>query len=177
MPMNIAPLNTPVNSTDKFSAAYYSRMTRREVLIDLIKEKFGGNQAEFARAIKRSPSQVHQWVSGHRNLGEAGARHIEITLGLPQGYFDFPDRRKGSTSGQGPMRATEGEASAELPAVRVSGQGDMSESAIKQAEAILPMATERSTKSLERIIQLAKAGRLTEEDMEELARIAERFAQ
>ena len=75
------------------------------------------------------------------------------------------------------MRATEGEASAELPAVRVSGQGDMSESAIKQAEAILPMATERSTKSLERIIQLAKAGRLTEEDMEELARIAERFAQ
>jgi len=92
MPENIAMLNATVNSTDIFSAAYYRRMTRREVLIRLIKERFGGNQAEFARAIRKSPAQVNQWVSGHRNLGDAGARHIEITLGLPQGYFDSAKR-------------------------------------------------------------------------------------
>jgi len=92
-------LNTQVNSAAIFSCAYHSVMTRRDVLIELINQKFGGNRAECARAIKRSPSQVHQWVSGHRNLGEAGARHIEMTLGLPQGYFDHKDRRLPS-SGQ-----------------------------------------------------------------------------
>jgi len=64
-------------------------MDRRKLLKALIDQRYGGNVAAFARAIKKSPSQVHQWLSGHRNLGDAGARHIEKTIpGLWQGYFD-----------------------------------------------------------------------------------------
>ena len=77
------------NSTDNLSAAYHSGMDRRALLRALIDERYGGNVAAFARAIKKAPAQVHQWLSGHRNLGDAGARHIERTVpGLWQGYFD-----------------------------------------------------------------------------------------
>lgn len=58
------------------------------MLKNLIRDAFDGRQADFARAIKKSTAQVNQWVSGYRALGDAGARHIEITLGLGQGYFD-----------------------------------------------------------------------------------------
>ena len=66
-----------------------ARVDRRTLLRKLIDDRFHGSVAEFARAIRRSPSQVHQWLHGHRRLGDAGARHIERTLpGLWQGYFD-----------------------------------------------------------------------------------------
>lgn len=61
---------------------------RREKLKQLIKERFDDNGAGFGRAIGRSSSQVNHWLTGERNLGDAGSRHIEITLGLPMGYFD-----------------------------------------------------------------------------------------
>ena len=67
-------------------------MDRRTLLKALIKDAFDGSQAEFARAIKKSTAQVNQWVSGYRALGDAGARHIEITLNLGQGYFDGGQR-------------------------------------------------------------------------------------
>jgi SOS-response transcriptional repressor LexA len=63
-------------------------MDRRKLLQELIDSRFGGSQAAFARAIKKAPAQVSHWLTGHRALGDAGARHIEMTLGLPQGYFD-----------------------------------------------------------------------------------------
>lgn len=63
-------------------------MDRKSLLQRLVDTRFDGSQAEFARAIKRSPAQVNQWLSGHRKLGDAGARHIELTLGLAPGYFD-----------------------------------------------------------------------------------------
>lgn len=58
------------------------------MLIELIQTRFGGKQADFARAIGKSPAQVHQWLSGIRNFGDASARHVELTLGLGLGYFD-----------------------------------------------------------------------------------------
>ncbi len=63
-------------------------MNRPLLLRALIHDRFDGNQTEFARAIKRSPAQVNQWLSGHRKLGDGGARTIELALGLQQGYFD-----------------------------------------------------------------------------------------
>lgn len=63
-------------------------MNRKSLLHKLLETRFGGSQAAFARALKRSPSQIHQWLSGHRMLGDAGARHIEMTLGLPAGWMD-----------------------------------------------------------------------------------------
>lgn len=52
--------------------------------------RYGGNQADFARAINRSPAQVNQWLTGHRKIGDAGARTIEMSLNLEAGYFDRP---------------------------------------------------------------------------------------
>lgn len=63
-------------------------MDRKTLLHDLVSSRFNGSQAEFARAIKRSPAQVHQWLSGYRAIGDAGARHIELSLELIPGYFD-----------------------------------------------------------------------------------------
>lgn len=63
-------------------------MERHLILRALIHDRFNGNQTEFARVIKRSPAQVNQWLTGHRKLGDAGARTIEMALGLAQGYFD-----------------------------------------------------------------------------------------
>lgn len=71
-----------------YSFAYYSQMDRKTLLKQLIDDRFGGNQADFARAIKRQPAQVNQWLTGYRALGDAGARNIELALNLPNGYFD-----------------------------------------------------------------------------------------
>lgn len=66
-------------------------MNRKDILRRLIDEHDGGNQAEFAKRIGVSPSQLNQWLSGHCKLGDAGARRIELALRLPQGYFDRAD--------------------------------------------------------------------------------------
>lgn len=65
-------------------------MSRDLLLKALIADRFNGNQTHFAKAIKRSPAQVNQWLTGHRALGDAGARTIELALNLPPGYFDQP---------------------------------------------------------------------------------------
>jgi transcriptional regulator with XRE-family HTH domain len=63
-------------------------MDRKKLLQQLIEERFGGTQAKFARAIGRSEAQVNQWLTGYRNIGEAGARLIEKKLKLPQWWMD-----------------------------------------------------------------------------------------
>lgn len=62
-------------------------MLQIEKLSALIKNRFGNSQAAFARAIKRSPSQVNQWLSGYRRLDVKASRHIERELGLSADYF------------------------------------------------------------------------------------------
>ena len=88
MDTKLAQLKLDVNSPANFSCAYNEDMDRRELLRALINDHYHANVAEFARAIKKAPSQVHQWLSGNRTLGNAGARDIEIMLNLGQGYFD-----------------------------------------------------------------------------------------
>lgn len=68
-------------------------MTPKEKLLDLIASRFKGSQAAFARAIKRSPSQVNQWISGYRNLDVKACRHIEKTLDLSLDYFLSADSK------------------------------------------------------------------------------------
>lgn len=63
-------------------------MTRVEQLQKLIDEKFNSSQSELARVLGKSPAQVHQWIKGHRNIGDGVARHIETTLKLPIGWLD-----------------------------------------------------------------------------------------
>ena len=63
-------------------------MDRKAKLLRLIDQHCAGNKKAFAQKIGRSPAQLSQWVSGHRAIGDAGARIIETALNLPQGYFD-----------------------------------------------------------------------------------------
>ncbi len=63
-------------------------MSRQLLLRELIASRFGGSQKDFAAAVGRSPAQINQWLTGHRKIGDAGARNIEIKLGLAAGYFD-----------------------------------------------------------------------------------------
>lgn len=72
-------------------------MARKDLLRALLDERYQGSQAAMARALGRAPSQIHQWLSGHRAIGDAGARHIELTLGLPPGYFNRKDVKASQT--------------------------------------------------------------------------------
>jgi hypothetical protein len=65
-------------------------MTRLQKLRLLIgAPPFNGSIRSFAERIKRAPSQVSQWLGEHRRLGDAGARNIELQLGLDPGWFDL----------------------------------------------------------------------------------------
>lgn len=61
---------------------------RLDLLKEIIDSDFGGKQASFARAIKRPPALVHQWLKGYSKFGDASARNVELRLGLPPGYFN-----------------------------------------------------------------------------------------
>lgn len=63
-------------------------MNRIEQLTELINGRYNGSQAEFARAIDKSPAQVYQWLRGRRSIGDGAARHIEMTLALGEGWLD-----------------------------------------------------------------------------------------
>lgn len=63
-------------------------MDRTTKIRMLISDWFEGSQRDFSLAIDRSPSQVNQWLSGYRAVGDAGVRNIELKLGLPIGWFD-----------------------------------------------------------------------------------------
>ena len=56
--------------------------------MQLIDSRFAGKQSAFAEAIGRSSAQVSHWVTGRKVIGPGTARNIEMSLGLPQGWFD-----------------------------------------------------------------------------------------
>lgn len=64
--------------------------TRMANLKRLIEDRFHGSPAEFSRASGVSLSQLGQWESGYRNLGEKAARRIEQALHLAEGFLDGP---------------------------------------------------------------------------------------
>ena len=134
-------------------------MNRREALKRLIDERFEGKQAEFARAINRSPSLVWQCLSGHRNIGEKLAREIESKLRLKQGWLDS-DSTDFNLSGQ-PYTPGSDNPPAKVP---------------PEFSALLSKATPRSYKQLMQIAEAAADGRLTDADINLLTQIANRIA-
>lgn len=76
--------------------------TRRENLRKLILDKYQGNRAAFARAAGVHQNQINLLLSSNedhrRNLGEALARKMEETVGLPTGYFDRVTSGKGEAA-------------------------------------------------------------------------------
>ena len=129
-------------------------MDRRVRLRRLVNERFGGNQAELARAVGRSPSLVWQYLSGHREIGEKFARHVERCLGLPRFWLDREDER------------------GEKAHAALAGSADIE----REIEELLPAATPRSKAALRKIAQAARNGKLSERDLELLEQIAERFS-
>lgn len=63
--------------------------TRRENLRKIRDKRFSSN-AELARAIERSSSQVNDMLNGTKSFGSKVARYIEERLQLPNGYLDEP---------------------------------------------------------------------------------------
>jgi hypothetical protein len=63
-------------------------MTRKDRLQQLIDSRAEGNQAAFAGMVHRTPPVIWQYLSGHREMGEKFARHIERCLRLPTGWMD-----------------------------------------------------------------------------------------
>lgn len=61
---------------------------RQKILAKLIHDLFDDNQKAFAKAIKKSPAQVNQWLTGYRNIGDGAVRNIELELRLGEGYMD-----------------------------------------------------------------------------------------
>lgn len=88
---NIADAICPVNSIRVISSKrlllFNNPMElkdiRRGAVQKIIDDRFDGNQAAFAEAIKKTAGYVWQITSGHRNLGEKAARSIEQVLNLP----------------------------------------------------------------------------------------------
>lgn len=63
-------------------------MNRIDRVKALITERFNGSQTDFAKAIKKAPAQVNQWLNGYRNIGNGAAADIERELDLIRGYLD-----------------------------------------------------------------------------------------
>jgi len=57
--------------------------------LKLLAEQHGG-QAGLSRATGKAPAYISQLFTGLRNLGEAGSRNLERSLGLPNGWLDCP---------------------------------------------------------------------------------------
>jgi hypothetical protein len=64
------------------------KLLRRGNLKRLMGERFGGSQVDFAVAVKRSPTQINHWLSGHRNPNGDTCRAVEVQLRLPMCWLD-----------------------------------------------------------------------------------------
>lgn len=66
------------------------REVRRERLLLLLAEE-GGKRNKLASRIKKSPSQLSQWLGHHRTITEDSAREIERNAGKPAWWLDGRD--------------------------------------------------------------------------------------
>lgn len=78
---------------------------RRENLRRLIDEKCGGSQTQVKERTGISLSQLGQWLSGDRNMGETSARKVESRMGLPDGWMDSDEAQAGSNPPASASRA------------------------------------------------------------------------
>ena len=94
MTRTIACAIPSVNSTGSDSWRYPSGMsidfeTRRQRLL-VLRHECGGQVRDLSRRVAKDPTQVSQWLNGHRNISEPSARHIEARMRKPHGWMDLP---------------------------------------------------------------------------------------
>ncbi len=61
---------------------------RRAKLVEAIKQRGYGGQAQIGREIGVSPAQIYQWAKGIGKISSASARRLEKALGRPAGWMD-----------------------------------------------------------------------------------------
>lgn len=66
------------------------RDIRLQRLLVLLAEH-SGRRAELAARLGKSPSQLSQWLGGHRTITEESARQIEARAKKPSGWLDASD--------------------------------------------------------------------------------------
>lgn len=64
------------------------REIRKEQLAALLGEQTPPKKSNLARLLRRSPSQVSQWLSGYRTITEESAREIERNARKPERWLD-----------------------------------------------------------------------------------------
>ena len=63
---------------------------RRQNLLLIISDVFGGRQVELANRMNRGQAQITQWKSPENGIHERSARLIEAAAGKPPGWLDVP---------------------------------------------------------------------------------------
>ncbi|QVW25334.1 hypothetical protein KJF94_07105 [Pseudomonas hormoni] len=125
---------------------------RRANLQTLMNDRFGGTKARIADELGKSPSYIARCLSltiapeNRKKIGEDFARHIETVLGLDRYSMDVPLKKSGDRA------------------------------VVAKAKALDLVASPRSQSALAKIVAAAESGRLTEEDMVLLERIAAKIA-
>lgn len=126
----------------------YRKQNRRNRLAILLAER---GQAEVGRLAGIDSAYLWQIAKGSgksaRTLSDTNAEKIETALSLGKGWFDVID----------------------------TGEPAPPPSPTTLAHHLVGLATPRSRRALERIIEAAKAGRLSEADLLLLESLAERF--
>jgi hypothetical protein len=63
---------------------------RRQNLLLVIADVFGGRQIDLAKRMGRGQAQITQWKSPENGIHERSARLIEQAAGKPVGWMDLP---------------------------------------------------------------------------------------
>lgn len=85
--------NSPALRDHDIVKSYIHRMEtveeiRRAKLIEEIKRRGYGGQAQIGRELGVSPAQIYQWVKGIGQISSSSARRLEKALGHPTGWMD-----------------------------------------------------------------------------------------
>ena len=79
-----------------------------QALIDDPSREWKGVQSLFAKAAKRSPTQISDMLLKRKSFGDKLARSLCEQLGLPSDYFEQPPGQPAAPSSQPQLRAIEG---------------------------------------------------------------------
>ncbi|WP_169516162.1 hypothetical protein [Halomonas halocynthiae] len=114
-----------------------------------------GGTTQFAARVDREPTQMSRIMGANptKNIGSRMARHIESCFNKPSGWMDYDHDTRIDTNAHSSNHQAE-----------------------QWAQDLALLASPRSEKALQHIAEAAREGRLTEDDLLLLERIAKRIA-
>lgn len=140
---------------------------RRNRLQELVVKH--GSIAKLAENLNVTPGYISQLLNKHRPITEKTARKIESSLRLEENWLDPKSTQKGVITKLISGPNLENMKTTHTP----GGPGAVNDDPSGYINKLLSMATPNSRKKLEQIAKDNANGLLTDEDIEELHRIAE----